>query len=408
MESKQPRTLPDELVEKIICMVPFPLITKARGLSKKWRARFSAVSSLEDEETRRDAEEFQLQVQETATSWSTFFPVCMDGDFFCGYDRASQKWVRFPYPSMACLPREFPTIATYQWIEGALLFRVIWDSHCEGELYVANLLTQSWKKSGKILPSDIVTNDWNPVSLWDSALETYKVFYMQQDHDNRWCAQIYDTKSDRWTTECLYNEDEKLGIYPVHLNGVLYTTYGQWHIINGISPMACLLALDMADGSLREISLHFEGVIEDIDTVKLVVCNGKLYMILAEYPRDMPIRVLEVDLQWLALVEVATAPVSLSQGGARGIHEYKEPVSHGDCIFFSTAEIDPTNCYPQEKVPGTMVAYDVKTKEWTVLDFASKMTTAFKWGRKGPSMCRRNLKWLPSSFRPGLNPFAEV
>ncbi|CAM6098369.1 unnamed protein product [Calypogeia fissa] len=71
----QSKTLPDDIVEKIMAMVPFPQIFKARVLSKSWYARFQPISALHNEEERRLARSFQKQVLEFSSGWDTFWPL---------------------------------------------------------------------------------------------------------------------------------------------------------------------------------------------------------------------------------------------------------------------------------------------------------------------------------------------
>ena len=63
MEREKCKTLPDEVVERIIARVPYPYIYKARGLTRSWRARFLQVSSLQNAAERHSATAFQKVVR---------------------------------------------------------------------------------------------------------------------------------------------------------------------------------------------------------------------------------------------------------------------------------------------------------------------------------------------------------
>ncbi|CAM6098286.1 unnamed protein product [Calypogeia fissa] len=83
------------IVEKIMAMVPFPQIFKARVLSKSWCARFQPLSVLHDEEERRLARSFQKQVLEFCSCWATFWPLRVPDDPDA-FNQAEQKWQKLP------------------------------------------------------------------------------------------------------------------------------------------------------------------------------------------------------------------------------------------------------------------------------------------------------------------------
>lgn len=299
-------------------MLPFPSIAKARCLSKSWLARFSPVSTLDDEVTKLDVVTFQKRLQERTTNWSTFFPLALDKDFLCGFDRASQMWVSFP--SLSFLPKAFWAASTYHWVEGALLYGMDFKN---GTLYVANLLTRSWKRSVDLPPRTRNTSViYVPISRWESSSETYKVIYLQGERYgdldpyaaerlnlsfDEWSAQIYEPKLDAWVTK-RFGESQILARDHVYLNGVLYMV---------VSPAPdCLLAplaINLAEGTLKKLDFSFDNYIEDMESLHLVVCNGKMYMVRMELGN--PMCVLEIDVESRRLFLVATAPLALSRGG---------------------------------------------------------------------------------------------
>lgn len=104
-------------------------------------------------------------------------------------------------------------------------------------LYMANLLTRSWKRSVGLPPiskSGVISP---PLSVWDTSSKAYKVIYVQLDGDDRivddpfdynmhfhrdkWSIKIYEQKSNVWSTKRL-DGDQSMSHHPVYLNEVLY------------------------------------------------------------------------------------------------------------------------------------------------------------------------------------------
>lgn len=83
-------TLPDAIVERILSMVPFPYVFKARVLSKSWLARFSLIqlqkrrngASKKKVEMKRLATSFQEQIGEFSVKSKTFFPTYVSKQLF--------------------------------------------------------------------------------------------------------------------------------------------------------------------------------------------------------------------------------------------------------------------------------------------------------------------------------------
>jgi hypothetical protein len=93
MDRTRCKTLPDELLERIIARVPFPAIHRARILSKAWRARFSQVSLLRTTEEKSRANAFQKLVRERSNTWGTLAPVSI-GEI--AHNSASHTWHKMP------------------------------------------------------------------------------------------------------------------------------------------------------------------------------------------------------------------------------------------------------------------------------------------------------------------------
>ncbi|CAM6088762.1 unnamed protein product [Calypogeia fissa] len=399
METKQScKILPEELVEKIIAMMPFPSIFKARVLSKSWLARFSPVSSQNDEVEKRAALAFQKQVRERSATWSTFFPVCHDEGFYRAYDQQCQRWRKLPMPSI--FPDESVTpMEQLTGIEGTLFY-----GYDGGRIFLANILTGSLKDLPEYPPAYIEERELTlechryptfPVLAMDASQENYKMIVLQRYSDwlwrNCWYAHIYESTLDGWSTKKLVEvvplpyQIDPFG-HPVYLNGVLYDTYGY---NSGKSLVTHLLTFNLEKGTVEELDLSLTGGMREIvwsDDIIVypVVCNGKLFIVVTEGdPEDMLYpgvvwHVLAVDLGSLQLLEVARVPpVTLKVRRTL----CKTPLSGGDCLFFETAD-------------DQLVAYNAQKDQWSFLDLPVTVRSACIFGA--------------NSFHPGLNPFMEV
>lgn len=205
------RDLPEELVERIVTMMPFPFVCKARLLSKSWMTRFSPISSLHDEEDKRCAISFQKQIGERSTGWKTLCPVTVNRrekqelDLY-GYEMESRTWQRLPSLSflpgnfwIRQLPEDWPVDPErILQIQGTLLLVTGSERGCSFDdhvqLYVANILTRSWKQlppPNKILGCAVISK------LVNHTRETYKVVILSSS-DLTSDVQIYDSESAAW------------------------------------------------------------------------------------------------------------------------------------------------------------------------------------------------------------------
>ncbi|CAM6088758.1 unnamed protein product [Calypogeia fissa] len=396
------KTLPEHLVEKIVSMMPFPEILKARSLSKSWRRRFSPVSSQDDEDNKRVATEFQKLVREQSTKWSTgFFRVFIDKGFISIYDRqCGRRCVRLPTPYF--LRQKFRTSRASELF--VLSIGKTWTEYSplelpflriEGDLlycfeankgYVANILTLNWKQ----LPNrPNVSMDRNettlrcithqhPIVVRNPSSDTYKVIVLHGYGDrgdvfNRWYAQIYESTTGCWSTKKLVAEGqppssdllESLGC-PVYFNGVLFVGSDDRIADHNIY----LVAINLEKGTFKGLKFSFDGLAGWVIRVHLVICNARLMMAVLN-SWVLVGHVFTVDLESRELLEVAQVPPVPLQTG-------NQPCCVGNCIFFST------------DIKGQMLRYDVQQDKWDTSDFP---TTRIPASTSGPP------------FRLGLNPF---
>ncbi|CAM6095662.1 unnamed protein product [Calypogeia fissa] len=372
--------LPEDLVERIVAMIPFPSIFKARGLSKSWLARFSSLSSQQDEAQKCLVATFQRQVGKWSTNWETFSPVFFCKEDFIAYNRASQTWgklhpLSFLPENMFTLNR-FLTRSNLQ-MEGPLLYGFGRSESGDRmyELYVGNILTRSWKQ----LPPRPVRSSYVICSnlMIDPSVEAYKLILLCGSSDkieSGYFAQIYDSKSETWSSKPFaVSGDFAVGpSTAANLNEVLY--------IVAINNPQNVLAINVEEGTSQELSLSCDEVVENI-SVNVVVCKKDWLLMVTKglYPETL--QVLRIDLTSLRLVELARGPPAhLNVGNIMG-----QPVGDGDCIFFRV-----------EDSSHRVLAYNVDEDSWSCfpLPAASNGQMAYKW--------------MGSSFHPGLCPFVAV
>ncbi|CAM6111474.1 unnamed protein product [Calypogeia fissa] len=403
--------LPEDLVARILAMVPFPFIFKARILSKSWLARFASIAS-QDGELKSLASSFQKQVGEWSTStWKSFCPVFVGKGEYLMYHQASRTWQRIPLLSF--LPEDLLTRFRRSKLQtaGALLFistspEIRDDFYQEFRrstrlrdirrgkytLYVANMLTRSWKQLPPRPPADSVDLD-DKLHYLDAKLvthkasETYKViaFYV----DVGYClAQIYDSKASRWSSNRLYDSENLVFLsHCAYLNGVLY------RVVRNNEVGGSLLAFSVEEGTFQVFEMPPIDIELQFGLIDLVVCKGNLLMVAYNHFLYVEnVVVLKIDLVSRRWLEVTRGPpAALNFGNLE-----KHPASDGDCIFFASAKF----------VGDIMLAYNLHEDVWscfpcpTVVNQLDAPHPLF-----APAL---EYKWTVSTFQPGLNPFLGV
>ncbi|CAM6105711.1 unnamed protein product [Calypogeia fissa] len=362
--------LPDDVVEKIIAMMPFPSIFKARLLSKSWLAKFSSASSQDDEVKKLAAITFQKQKE------------------LCFMQRL---------------------------------------------YYIGNILTGSWKQLPS-RPKRLAELQYlekvtlHPVLVRDSAQDNYEVIVLQGyaekfRHFNLWYAQIYESTSNRWSTKKLVGELKKgpRGRFygsigrPVCLDGILYFA----ECVGFRKELNYLLAFNIAQGTFEELVLSFSGPFAFTLRSHLIVCNSKLMIVrvisfsvvcegpwtndlMTGYNRVITSEVSTVDLGSLQVLEVTKGPqLHLSKPSS----EIREaPCTDGNCLFarmfVETSDTVTSDSGSDSETTvfttshGQTAVYNLREDEWGTFNVPPTMTAAYRFGAV--------------SFSSGLNPFVEV
>lgn len=418
--------LPDDLVERILAMVPFPDVFKARALSKSWQARFEPMDSHDDDEVRRHlAASFQSKVSEWSPNWKTLCPVFFNLEQgLLAYDRASDSSARIP--SLSFIPRHILNCHDLH-LEGALLLlcgeREQWETppsnsvaRNENQQYpprlkhsgrsrrvifrptvqrqpflqrmtVANLLTRRWKRlpplpatdfegmpEGAYLFKRLVTRTTTPGK--------YKVIVCihlagGNGQPNRYLTKIYDSESNAWSSKTLVTGDFHAHNNPAYFNGVLYITCGDPRKV---------LAFNVEEETFENLRLDTDRlqVLGSGVVVSLMVCKVDLFMVVIEYEPSKALQVLKVDLELNRLSEV-------SRGPPPGLNLDKLYLPYG---------CDGDNiCFQYRKEDSGMVTYNLQEDQWRHNLFPPSIRNP----RNGYPV-----SWRRFVFQPNLNPFLAV
>lgn len=366
------KTLPDDLLIKIMAMVPFPFIFKGRALSKSWQARFSQISSIDDEERKLLAISFQKQVGERSGSWKTFCPVYKGYEEVIAYDRTSRNWRTVP--SLSFLPQDLlKGLRAAHIQEGALVFLFPWpEVNASDKMYVANVLTRSWKRL-PVRPPFPNQDPFVTKLVRGTSIEVYNVVLLYKIDGADYLAQIYNSKSNTWScNQFVIPIDDlpyiDLSVTPrVYLDGVLY------FVVEG--DLRTLLAINVQEGTMEK--LEMPGI-EGIHTTRanLVVCKGSVWIITyARSFRSKGMTVLKVDMA-AGLLKVSDGPPAAA---CKSLFIFSSPVSDEHRILWNARD-------------RRVLEYNVVENEWSILPFHG----------------RRNFTWQGSPFQPGLNTFVAV
>lgn len=394
------KPLSEELVGKILAMVPFPYIFKARMLSKSWLARFSPVASLDDEVEKQCTIWFQKEVGELSYKWETYFPAYfgrLHSSAFVVGSLSTIRWKASPttnlmiapscflnrycmsflstLPSLSFLPEKLLTCSNPE-MEGPLL---CW---CGGStkmiLYVANILTRSWKQLPHPPQGSGSCQFYRKILVIEKSAQTYKVVvFCGSGRDFR--VQIYDSRSEVWTTNrFLLSKDLKLLSPVVQLDGHLYMV--------ACHNRANLLAFNVEERTLESLRFFSTAKLM-MSNVDLVVSDGSLLIIVTNgfYPGGL--QLLKFDIVTEQLVEVASGPpIAVCINPSFEMRRRRRPVCDGSSVYF--------------EISDQMLEYNMKEDKWRCLDFPFTRDGAFPF----MSYC----EWSAFSFRPGLTPFVEV
>ncbi|CAM6092424.1 unnamed protein product [Calypogeia fissa] len=409
----QSKAIPEDLVERIVSMVPFPSVFKARALSKSWLAKMSPVkrTSTAPDVRKAERDSFHRQLGDwSKTHWQTFCPVFLGKENFIAYDGKSHNWRRMP--SLTHLPENLVLARSNLQIEGPLLYGFARPETRtrKKELYVANILTRSWKqlpprpsaKMSVVLCNKLVVTSSKSESCSldsmeeerESSSSSYKVVTVCREHRNdqfdRYSAQIYDSNLDAWNSKKIIISTDFFRLTTsAYFDGILY-------MVADANPRD-LLAFSVHDGRFEELKMPFVDTMRII-SVNLVVSNGSLLMIVTEGFHQQNQQVLRIDLEARKMMEVARGPPPHLNFGPIST----QAVSDGNCIFFGV----------EESSANRVLAYNVHEKEWSCFPAPQAASVgpypAANDRIAATTASDRKYKWSASSFQPGLSPFASV
>ncbi|KAL2621201.1 hypothetical protein R1flu_001406 [Riccia fluitans] len=390
-------SLSEDLVEKIISMMPFPSIFKARVLSKAWALKYQGKEDL-------GLSPFQEQVHALSSRWETFCPAVLKKDTseVIAYCPSSNCWQKMA--SLAYVPGDFSTQDLIT--EGSLIcgFVVSESSKHEHNLYVTNVLTKAYR----VLPVRPNMTYIGCRHLLHRGSDGYTVVVFSLDPHFRtideyiFDAQVYDSKTRAWKTtkvtvendfymspQCSAYVNDTLYILSRHTLGVL--TSGQ----------IGMLALNVQDMKWERYTLSFPPLNRPCTSVTLVLCAGQILVVvsLAVEPRsewdDYDVMRLCYGNAQESLVVMRINPETrrlsvVAQGPPEGLCNgavHNNPVTDGTYIYFGA-----------KTSGGSVVAYNVEKDEWSKIPSFSRGGSGMNWG----------FQWSAFSFRPGLNPFLPV
>ncbi|CAM6085506.1 unnamed protein product [Calypogeia fissa] len=383
------KSLPEELVERIISLLPFPAIIKARFLSKSWQARFSSVPCKEDGLATKyvGPASFQKLVGKRSSSWEFLCPILEEknGDFMA-YNKATQIWQKLP--SRPFLREEVCYNLSCKRMEGPLLI-VFYNERCDTDcdFYVANILTRTWKR---LPPPPIREHVISNFLLIDKSLGKYKVIFLcsevissvsGNDFGESYFVQYYDSKSGSWTTRKRrrkkpFRDFDNLVNNFVHFNGVVYTVLGyDPHILWAFNLEKCKL-------NVLELTLDYD--FSDYDHYYLLVCMAELVLVIWDDRERESLRLLKIDLENRTLVHLADGPAQDLQFKCN----QDIPVSDGDSIFDSVF-FDVGEC---QKI----LRYEMESNTWSLLPVCPSAVAEFGY------------VWTNLTCQPACSPFMAV
>jgi hypothetical protein len=299
--------LPDALVEQIIAKMPFPSIFRARLLSKSWNARFCSIASQEDQEKKQTATMFQKMVEESSSKWEAPCPVFISEKGEClGYRPDTATWHNMP--SLSFLPERALGTQKNSQIEGVLLCtydayfdrsKHLQEHDLDGQIYVANILTRSWKQLPPPPDPDRARMSYFKLVVTDRSSNTYRLIrllrevdFERKDLTDIILCQIYNSASGLWSTKKVVVPENPLrrwnfraSINPGYREGVFYMNP---EATDG-NPLN-LWALNVEESTLEQITVQ-EYIYDPEDQGSdgggieshVVVCDADLLMINIDY-----------------------------------------------------------------------------------------------------------------------------
>ncbi|CAM6112881.1 unnamed protein product [Calypogeia fissa] len=388
--------LPVELVERILAMVPFPFIFKARALSKSWLARLSSISPTDYKEKKHLDVPFQEQVCEFSKKWKTFCPIFVSKEGSIGYDRTSQHWQPI-MPSLYFLPENFFTGFAWSRIEGSLV--LVSTEKTEEEIdacedpddyneNVVNIVTRRYEQLPSPPPADYRTHMGEKWVIPMSS-QTFRAVIFHEDF-HRCFVDVYDSESRVWSNAKVDGWGHFHDIYLsnwAHLNGVFYKMVGP------TDDTRDLLAFDVQERTFKLLQMPAIDIPLYTGYVVLMGCNGNLLMLVFDTGCE-DVFVMKIDVRRRRWVDVSEGPPAELNFG----RFLSEPAADDECIYFMG-----------EDVESGLLVYNMKNDEWSTLHIPESVRGSYI----GPMPYQNRFhpgrfQWNVSCFRPGLSPFLAI
>lgn len=321
-----------------------------------------------------------------------------------GYDRESQRWQRLP--SLSFLPENFFVRSDWCQMEGALVLVFTWPdpereepveaSTVDGyNLYVANILTRTWKL---LPPRPHKDEKSNRGQKWliRVSLQAYKVVFFEDHHSDETycCAQIYDSEQDEWSSSKKFDMSSESILFLsctdwAYSDGLLYRLWGPIQVVRGIQ------AFNVQDGTFKMIHMPPIDVPIYRGNYHLSVWNDILLMLVYDsYFTAESVIVLEIDLQcqrWSAVTRGPPADLNFGEF-------HLEPVVGADGLLFVGVEVE-----------SGILSYHMLKDEWSCSPCPANVHPLPHYLENlYVSAPMEEYRWGKFSFQPGLNPFVAL
>lgn len=366
-------SLPDELVEKILAMIPFPEILKTRVLNKSWNTNFSASP---------DALVFQNQMRVSSAKWKHYCPIILniEKESLVGYDREYGQWQDLPL-RFQDLRNWFST----HLLRGAgSLMCGVFDLR---NVFVTNMVTRTWKW----LPSRPDMTCPSQIHLLSIGSEAYQVLLISKDERDRtkvFC-QIYDSRMEAWTIKRSTVNTTLSNSSSVYLGGILYVME---YDPDDFHDVMKLLSYNVSDGTWTNLHHPFGSMLHEIETFELLVCQEHVMVVLHVHSNWRTSQNFSHNTLRNTLIVYKLDPDSLDiREVGRGPPEPMTATctlfaSDNECIYFGDPQV----------ASNSVVELNVQNREWSCLPAPACADGSFK------------NKWATFSFQPGMNPLVSV
>lgn len=352
--------LPDELLERILALLPVTNIFRAGAVCKRWNSIIASKRF--------------LQLCEEVASTRPWYFMYRDTENAVGlaYDPVAKKWHNFE------LPRIDSSNSFVASANGLVCFM---DNSKGYDLYICNPMTKVMRKLPE--PPEKWISDYSTVSMIvnkATKVQTTVVARSNQmpDDYSRWTLsiEVYDSSSKKWRTMAqTLLHGWRGGEYSVICNDFFYCVTHSTAMVGG-GDDTCRHGLMTYQLSSNDLSVASVGMPCSLTCVRLMNCNDKLVMVGGIGKSDIikGIGIWELDTEWR---EVARMPNKYF----RGFGEF-------DDVFYSSGTGDLI--YIHAFGSPQLLVYDMSQRLW-------------RWSQKCPMVKKHPLHLFTGfCFEPRL------